>query len=85
MRKIKSIEIELPYRYRGYEVGKPIMYDVQNAAYVGGYDYSVKVEKIIDGYVFNEDKYIVKLSNGDSIEIHNNQPGIIITDKKVSE
>lgn len=28
--KIKSIEIELPYRYRGYEVGKPIMYDVQN-------------------------------------------------------
>ena len=81
MEEIESIEIENPFRYRAYKVGETPMYDIQNCAYVGGYDSSVKVEKIY----FDEGIYTVNLSNGDLIELRDNQSGMIATHKKVSK
>lgn len=81
MKEIESIEIENPFRYRAYKVGETPMYDIQNCAYVGGYESSVKVEKIIS----DEGLYTVNLSNGDLVELHESQSGIIVTHKKVSK
>lgn len=84
MRKIESIEIENPYRYRAYKVGESPMYDVQNFAYVGGYENSVKVTKIVEGTYFDcgvpdGELYRIFLSNGDVVELMGNQAGIIVT------
>ncbi|MDC7953212.1 hypothetical protein [Liquorilactobacillus mali] len=87
MREIESIEIENPYRYRGYMVGESPMYDVQNFAYVGGYEESVTVTKIVeDDYLVcgqpSGSLYRVFLSNDDTVEILDNQPGIIVTHRR---
>ncbi|MFT8882631.1 MAG: hypothetical protein ABF975_01290 [Liquorilactobacillus hordei] len=85
MRAIKALEIELPYRYRAYRVGKPIMYDVQNDEYLGeDSSNSIIVNKIeTDDYYICGDPagmlYRVWLSNGDFIEMMDNQAGLIVT------
>lgn len=87
MREIESIEIENPYRYRGYRVGESPMYHVEKFAYVGGYEKSVKVTKIVEDTYFvcgvpTGGLYRIFLSNGNTVEIMDNQAGIIVTRKE---
>jgi len=65
---ITCIEIENPYRYRAYCVGKKPMYDVQNFSLLSPSD--AIVESIVkDEHNNGDPKYIVSLNDGERIII----------------
>lgn len=67
--KITCIEIENPYRYRAYMVGKNPLYDIQNNSLLCQSD-SV-VTRILKNA--NDFGYTVYMSNGEHINIESSQ------------
>ena len=65
---ITCIEIENPYRYRAYCVGKKPMYDIQNQSVLSPSD--AIVESIFKDECNNGNyKYIVSMNDGERITI----------------
>jgi len=65
---ITCIEIENPYRYRAYCVGKKPMYDIQNQSVLSPSD--AIVESIFKDECNNgNSKYIVSMNDGERITI----------------
>lgn len=65
---ITCIEIENPYRYRAYCVGKKPMYDIQNNSVLSQSD--AIVESIFKDECNNKNsKYIVSMNDGERITI----------------
>jgi len=65
---ITCIEIENPYRYRAYCVGKKPMYDIQNFSVLSPSD--AVVESIVkDEHNNGDPKYIVSMNDGEHIII----------------
>lgn len=65
---IMCIEIENPYRYRAYCVGKKPMYDIQNCSILSKSD--AIVESIVNDESENGNpKYIVSMNDGERIII----------------
>ena len=67
--KITCIEIESPYRYRAYMVGKTPLYDIQNNTVFCQSD-SVVLSILKDS---DELGYTVYMSNGEHINIESGQ------------
>lgn len=67
--KITCIEIENPYRYRAYMVGKNPLYDIQNNSLL------CQSDSIVTRILKNTDDfgYTVYMSNGERINIESGQ------------
>lgn len=69
---IKCVEIENPYRYRSYQVGKETLYDVQNET-IGNPDHGDnygKVVEIVDTLdMFDTRVIYIRFDSGNRIEI----------------
>lgn len=67
--KITCIEIENPYRYRAYMVGKNPLYDIQNNSLL------CQSDSIVTRILKNTDDlgYTVYMSNGEHINIESGQ------------
>ena len=66
--KITCVEIENPYRYRAYCVGKKPMYDIQNQSVLSTSDAIVK-SIFKDENNHENPKYIVSMNDGELIII----------------
>lgn len=65
---ITCIEIENPYRYRAYCVGKKPMYDIQNFSLLSPSD-SIVESIVKDECNHRDPKYIVSMNDGERIII----------------
>lgn len=67
--KITCIEIENPYRYRAYMVGKNPLYDIQNNSLL------CQSDSIVTRILKNTDDlgYTIYMSNGEHINIESGQ------------
>ena len=83
-KKIIGIEIENPYRYRAYAVGKETMFDIQNEAFTPAKEDVISNIKPITDYFGDIVRYEVVFNNGTSLEITATLSGLIIHyDKEV--
>lgn len=70
--KITCIEVESPYRYRAYMVGKKPLYDIQNNTLFCQSD-SVVLSILKNPDDFAGGGYTVYMSNGEHINIESGQ------------
>lgn len=79
---ISCVEIENPFRYRSYQVGKVAFYDVQNDS-VSNPDYDRSYGKVtkIENDVFDNLAIIVSFESGNHIKI-GDCAGLVIIHKE---